>query len=128
MRLPDTHVGSHLEKNESRLVELFMELDAIAIVNLVVFLLFLAVLALLFHLVLSLLKSKAKETAGVGTTYFRVQGRRKILPMAKWVKKSLFDFSKRKCWLFSLKQQIQRRTSLEETNRVRVLGQEQTDR
>ena len=112
MRLPDTHVAGHLEKNESGVVELFMELDAIAILNLVVFLLFLSVLLLLCHLVLLLLKSKAKEAARVGTTNCWLQ-KRQILPMAKRVKMSLFDFSKRKCWLFSfLKQQIQRRTSL----------------
>ena len=90
-----------------------MELDVIAILNLMVFLLFLGVLVLLCHLVLSLLKSKAKEAARVGTTTNCWLQRRQILPMAKRVKMSLFDFSKRKCWLFSfLKQQIQRRTSL----------------
>ena len=89
-----------------------MELDAIAILNLVVFLLFLSVLLLLCHLVLLLLKSKAKEAARVGTTTNCWLQRRHILPMANRVKMSLFDFSKRKCWLFSfLKQQIQRRTS-----------------
>ena len=88
-----------------------MEMDAIVIINLLVFLLFLAVFVFLYHLVLSLIKSKAKEAAKVGATYL-FQRRSQILQMAKSVKMLLFGFTQRKYWFLSFKQQIQTRTSL----------------
>ena len=115
MRLPDSHVGNHLEKDEGEVVELFMDLDANAIVNLMVILLLLGVLILFCRLVMRLLRrrSKAKEAATAAAAYCRLQRRRKVFPIVKRVKMSLFDLSKRKCWL---KKQIQRRGSLSPNN------------
>ena len=107
MRLPGTDVGSHLEKDEGGLVELFMEMDAVAFVNLVAFLLLLVILVLLYHLLRR--RSKAKAAAMMVANCWQ---QKQALPLAKRVNMPGFDFSVRQSCFSSLKQQIQRKTPL----------------
>ena len=118
MRLPGTHVDSHLEKDEGGLVKLFMEIDPIDFVNLVLFLLLLGIFVLLFHLLRQ--RSRAKAAAVMGTNC-RQQTQRKILLLAKRVKVPGFDFSVRQSCFPSLKQQIQRKTSLGPNSQIKGL-------